>query len=474
MWELYCTLETGSAFSISLGPDDLAEFGSAMLKDPAAFACRAVEAMALVNVEDASAGSEVDRMMILEASRATSRGIDGINASAVTKLRDWTIDQARVVLKSHTSYERNERAIALGFWPREGVLTTREAVQAGWAVALLLEELGRWGEADGVWERVAFGQMELDGAMADKTLCARAKCAYCLSRRSGGNAEFSKSPWARCLYPDGVTFDGSGGRVRSDAAPTPEKKLRVYDELTAVYKLQLATTGPDHLSTLTTATYLAALHRNCAHTDTRHSGGYGMDEEADLWTAKELYEQALVRFTEQLGAEAKQTLAVRAGLAVTMVALAGCGPKLEGPKPDDYCCQHCGKEINGDYVEVEDVVQVHLECVDPWEEARERSKQEYRDAQLPLACVELKMVNEAQQNALGPRHPQTLESLYELACALDGMGETAQATRLMKEVAAVAAVVLGSDDAGTGEGSELVYNTRRRLRAGTGWATSFR
>ena len=85
LWELYCTVDTGAVFSVCLSPAERASFELAIKDDYDA----ALHAFAHIQVQNAEAGSESDRHMILQAAEALPGGCDHLDAVAVGCMRTW-------------------------------------------------------------------------------------------------------------------------------------------------------------------------------------------------------------------------------------------------------------------------------------------------------------------------------------------------------------------------------------------------
>jgi hypothetical protein len=81
LWELHCTVETNSEFSICLGPADKKAFEAALLADSGAV----LKALSKVDVRTAEAGDKKDLEMIMVAVDAAPGGAERLNATASTR-----------------------------------------------------------------------------------------------------------------------------------------------------------------------------------------------------------------------------------------------------------------------------------------------------------------------------------------------------------------------------------------------------
>jgi photosystem II stability/assembly factor-like uncharacterized protein len=72
LWELYCTVETGAAFSVCLGPAERAAFEAAVFSTDGFN--HILAAFAAIDVSAAQAGSPEDRAMILGAAAQAEEG----------------------------------------------------------------------------------------------------------------------------------------------------------------------------------------------------------------------------------------------------------------------------------------------------------------------------------------------------------------------------------------------------------------
>jgi hypothetical protein len=87
LWELYCTIVTGTRFSVCLGPAERSDFERNLLDDPDVV----LDAFARIDVESAQAGKESDRKMILSAAREMDGGLAKLNQESIQRLREWVV-----------------------------------------------------------------------------------------------------------------------------------------------------------------------------------------------------------------------------------------------------------------------------------------------------------------------------------------------------------------------------------------------
>ena len=87
LWELYCTIATGTRLSVCLGPAERREFERNLLDDPDVV----LDAFARIDVESAQAGKESDREMILSAAREMDGGLARLNQESIQRLREWVV-----------------------------------------------------------------------------------------------------------------------------------------------------------------------------------------------------------------------------------------------------------------------------------------------------------------------------------------------------------------------------------------------
>ena len=85
LWELHCTVETGSRFSICLGPAEKAAFRTSLGRD---YGSAAIAALSSIDVRNSQAGDPLDLEMILNAVDATEGGAEALTKRAVEQLRE--------------------------------------------------------------------------------------------------------------------------------------------------------------------------------------------------------------------------------------------------------------------------------------------------------------------------------------------------------------------------------------------------
>ena len=169
----------------------------------------------------------------------------------------------------------------------------------------------------------------------------------------------------------------------------------------AVLERQLATLGPAHGDTLHTQGNLSAL----------------LFKTGDLAGARVLDEAVVAGRTELLGAAHEQTLRARGNLALTLSDLGDHDAVRRPPPSPSFVSPFLGR----------------FEVVRP------------RQARAEYAAVLA-----AKKEAIGPRHPSTLNTQHGLAVLLgDELGEVGEACALMREVAAARTAVQGAAHAHT-------------------------
>jgi hypothetical protein len=85
LWELYCTVDTGTTFSVCLGPAQRTAFEVALLESYDVL----MNAFAGIDVAHSQAGQEADRLMILGEAEKLPGGCDALNAIALAEMRRW-------------------------------------------------------------------------------------------------------------------------------------------------------------------------------------------------------------------------------------------------------------------------------------------------------------------------------------------------------------------------------------------------
>jgi hypothetical protein len=177
LWELHCTVETGSKFSVCLGPAELQAFKAGLLDDdsdaddpeePRAFKESVIASLSNIDVRNAQAGDKRDLGMIMRSVDAAPGGPERLNERAVSLLRE------KFIAESAHGWVDSLRSAA-------GELETEKAVEVGWSVGHLLGiELDRWEEAKEVLSQVAVGCERLFGANHENTLNAREQLALAM------------------------------------------------------------------------------------------------------------------------------------------------------------------------------------------------------------------------------------------------------------------------------------------------------
>ena len=98
VWELFCTATTSAEFAVCLGKDEEAAFNAALLSlDDVSF----LDAFSKISVGTAQAGSETDRLMIINAAAAAPGGLTALDGVAIGPLRQWIIGRIRLLLQTN-------------------------------------------------------------------------------------------------------------------------------------------------------------------------------------------------------------------------------------------------------------------------------------------------------------------------------------------------------------------------------------
>lgn len=347
LWELYCTVQVGARFSVCLGSTDQVDFEEALMQDPDVV----LNAFAGINVEDAEAGSESDRTMILAAAASVPGGTVRLNQEAVGRLREWVKSTARVMagrvmaadgltlisvttpslassatrqLLTDAQAERTANKVGtllakLGepvearrlFEASVESVTQRRGpqdfgtLQALNALATQMVTLGEKEEARKIYERVVAGCASKLGPMHVNTLSVQMNLANVLVSLGEDNCKK-----ARGLYEHVIA--GRSAELGVDDEKTLDAQLNLadllygQDELVEAQSLCerivdgfMAQAGPTHINTLRAQHILAKVLREL-----------GQEEKA-----RHLFELVISRYTTQLGATHLKTLNAQMDLA---------------------------------------------------------------------------------------------------------------------------------------------------------------
>jgi tetratricopeptide (TPR) repeat protein len=176
LWELQCTVATGSTLGICLSPEQEAAFEAALSSDSSSV----ISVLSKVDVNLAE-GNKKDKQMIMGPIRASPGGAEGLNKTAVEQLRERFVGE-----KARAWVERLRSA--------DGSLRTDEALVVGGKVAGLLgRDLGHWAESKALWLEVNVGFERLGGADGKGTLAARGQLAAAMTHTG-------EVPEARAVY----------------------------------------------------------------------------------------------------------------------------------------------------------------------------------------------------------------------------------------------------------------------------------
>ena len=178
LWELYCTVETGSEFSVCLGMAEQATFEAVLFGSESGWR-NIFEAFSGIDVSKAQAGSPADLAMIIGAASNVEGGLRGLNNTAIKQMRQWFLGELR-----RLAWSRVESGSVAG-----GGQAASAVLCATTALCELIDDHGRTtgvlDEADELIELAAAGFRATDDAfgvdaancnIAD-VLCARGKHA---------------------------------------------------------------------------------------------------------------------------------------------------------------------------------------------------------------------------------------------------------------------------------------------------------
>ena len=85
LWEVHCSIDTGTAFHVSMGPAERRAFQAALVSDPDAV----LNAFSNIDVSASQAGSEHDRIMIISTVNEKAGGMADLNYGVMREMRSW-------------------------------------------------------------------------------------------------------------------------------------------------------------------------------------------------------------------------------------------------------------------------------------------------------------------------------------------------------------------------------------------------
>ena len=170
LWELYCTVATGSELSICLGPAEEAALEAALLADPKAL----LKSFASIDVPNAEAGGREDQERILAAVRALPGGASGLNSLAMERMREFLRQKARAMV----SALREAEVEGGGLVREEGSLDMHQLTR-------LLDQLGDTVDALYLFEEVIEGMTAQLGASHRKPLTTKGNLAGLMTASAG-------------------------------------------------------------------------------------------------------------------------------------------------------------------------------------------------------------------------------------------------------------------------------------------------
>jgi hypothetical protein len=162
LWEMYCTVSTGSEFSVCLGAAEEAALEAALLRDPGAL----LDAFATIDVRDAQAANPEDKEMVMGAISRLPGGPSELNSVAMGQMRDWVRLKVRAMVSA-----RREGGGSGGLVREQGALGEVQQL------ARLLAGMGEVAEARRLYEEVIAGETEQLGASHTGTLTTKCNLA---------------------------------------------------------------------------------------------------------------------------------------------------------------------------------------------------------------------------------------------------------------------------------------------------------
>ena len=279
LWELYCTVETGSRFSVCLSPAERQSFEHAVNDSYAAV----MNAFADVDVATSEAGNPDDLTMIMRAVEATDAGCAGINRMVFQQMRGWVKQIAQQVVSDCTMTDgklvRDDYKLMLvsniasaldflgetdeSFRLRElnleattslfGPTNPRTLAVKG-NLANSLKHLGRSEEARHLLQETIAQKAQVQGATHPDTLREQSQMANTLkdsgrTREAAALYEQTLSAMEQCLGPkstDALLTKGNYAHALFNLGEH-ERSFALQEEVVADFS---ATMGPSHKLTL--------------------------------------------------------------------------------------------------------------------------------------------------------------------------------------------------------------------------------
>eukprot|EP01046_Picozoa_sp_COSAG06_P002695 COSAG06_NODE_98_length_24155_cov_29.681784_2_plen_1250_part_00 len=253
LWELYCTIKTGSEFSACLGPAEQAAFEAALFSSDGLGPEKVLAAFAAIDVSEAEAGSPADRSMILDAAQQVDGGLRGLDNVAVAEMRKWFLSElkrltaSRVAVGADGSSDLMDLAIALKkLGELDEALTLYKLVaaaheaagdedsldQANGNIANCLSDQGRFAEARPIYHALVASFARRHGASNELTLQSRLNLAACMANQEDDDA-------AR------VELEAAAEGLEATLGPAHDRTLAARQALAS----QLYNTG-DHLAAI--------------------------------------------------------------------------------------------------------------------------------------------------------------------------------------------------------------------------------
>jgi tetratricopeptide (TPR) repeat protein len=214
IWELYCTVKTGSGFSVCLGPSQDEALADALAL-PDGFDT-VLQAFSTIDVEKSEAGNARDLEAILTSAATVEGGITGLNAVAVRKLREAVSTMAlqAVERKLQAAMALQDAALQAGVSTADTATselarTRHESIgrllDVKANVARLMKELGRPAIAELMLRENLAANMQVRGPDHVATVGALNNLALVLQEQDqvGEASEMLETAYHTCLRTDG-------------------------------------------------------------------------------------------------------------------------------------------------------------------------------------------------------------------------------------------------------------------------------
>ena len=452
LWELHCTVETGSKFTVCLGPAEQAAFEAAVLESLNAL----LDSFASIDVRNARAGSPADQANILAAVKQSTGGAARLNGLAIQRLRSWVVGEARAMV-------RNDLA--------NGVLST-QSLETAQSVASVLRQLGEHSDAIHLAELVVRGKAGFHGEHHASTLSSQLLLGgllkeqgdYIEAKRLHDTAVAGRTQLLGKSHPETLRAMENLANIL-DCQGEVTRASAMYEEVLSSSTEQL---GRTHSFTLMTRqNYATVLHAQGNTTDAqteyrsvakmyqevhgpRHSNTLTalmnlanlLDDIGETDRAKELYIRVIEGYLTQFGGDHTTTLTAQMALANLLRHAGDVHPAREicDPVVERFTAV-CGErhvltlsaltlrcDILHDLGLLHECLRVRQLVLDSCRAQLSSSHSSVRDAEMNLANVlmwlpsgllEAKKLTQgvlsASMDELGPTHVSTLHAQNNLA-----------------------------------------------------------